>query len=167
MGVYKVLCTIKFVVVAINSTLFVMRVRASRMEDTNSESHTNHNFDEMSSDSRFVRIYGASGKNQSQDINPAFEDSKIPKTFEMVFVIIYAVLEIYIYACIKSLYSDIEEESNPKGSQVSINPQQPLTTSHVHHPHYNATPHPVQPAYYYPQPSCSNVTVIPLQATNR
>lgn len=160
MKVYNLLCIIKLATVVIGTAIFV-NARSKSSDDE--KSVYNQRFDEISSEGRFYRINAS--QSQESPTNEVLDSTS--STFELVFRILYAVLEIYIFACINSLFSEIDEETNPKGSQISINHQQPLTTTYGHQVHYNATPHFVQPGPSYAQPGCSNVTVIPLHASNR
>lgn len=189
MVVYKLLCCIKLVTVIIGTAEYVLNAMPSKSDGQKSIS--NRNFDEYSNEDWIARV---SSRNRSEEKILTTESPKPTRTLEIVFQILYAVLEIYIYACIKSLYFEIEDETKPKGTEVVINHHQQPVTSQGHQPHYIASLHPVQPPHspgFHPQnspvhrpyspaaqqlnsparspnqPGCSNVTIIPLHARNR
>lgn len=142
MVVYRFLCLIKLVAVVIGTAFFLMDAKASKSNDQKSVS--NRNFYDNSNEDRDAWISAVSGRNQTEQRNLTTESTKPTKTLAIVFQILYAVLEIYIYSCITSLFLEIEEETKPKEAQIVFNQQQP-ETSQGHQPYYNESLHPVQP----------------------
>lgn len=134
MKVYHILCFIKLAAVVMFVTVLLLSGHfASRSDDQY----------------KVVHYDMTPAMNQSHKLIPFESDSKAEDSSTKIYgvfpFLLYLALEIYIYACINSLFLEIDEETKPKGSTVSINQQRPLMTSQGHQPQYNATMHPIQP----------------------
>lgn len=165
MKVYHILCFVKLAFIVIFSTLLLLNANSEPSSDD--QQRVSH-FEATSRDGRWIRDGEVSGMNQShkmtlsegvQDLKT--EDTGFIKSFGSISKILYLVLEVYIYACINSLFLEINDDSHFKGSSISINQQQrPLVTSQGHQPLYNATLHSIQPGH-------SQAVVIPLHSPRR
>lgn len=159
---YHILCSIKLAASFILAAVLLLKgdlTSSSGDEKKDSYSDANSRF------ARTMQHYGISGLNESQKMTlleegQDTEDSGSSGSYGFFLKIFYLAMEIYIYACINSLFLDIVEESNVKGSPVPVNNQQPLMTSQSHQPQYNATLHPPQPGPY-------NTVPIPLFSPRR